>query len=43
MKREFFRKLVIGFSLLAGLGLGMQARAEDEAPDMMIKLSLIHI
>ncbi len=37
MKREFFRKLVIGFSLLAGLGLGMQARAEDEAPDMMIK------
>jgi phospholipid transport system substrate-binding protein len=37
MKRDFLRKLVIGFSLLAGLGLGMQARAEDEAPDVMIK------
>jgi phospholipid transport system substrate-binding protein len=37
MKRDFLRKLVIGFSVLAGLGLGMQARAEDEAPDAMIK------
>jgi phospholipid transport system substrate-binding protein len=37
MKRDFLRKLVIGFSLLAGLGLGLQARAEDEAPDAMIK------
>jgi phospholipid transport system substrate-binding protein len=37
MKRDFFRKLVIGFSLLAGLGLGLHARAEDEAPDAMIK------
>ena len=37
MKRVFLRKLVIGFSLLAGLGLGLQARAEDEAPDAMIK------
>ena len=37
MKRVFLRKLVIGFALLAGLGLGLQARAEDEAPDAMIK------
>jgi phospholipid transport system substrate-binding protein len=37
MKRQFFRTMVIGFSLLAGLGLGLQARAEDEAPDVMIK------
>lgn len=37
MKREFLRTLVVGFFLLAGLGLGLQARAEDEAPDMLIK------
>jgi phospholipid transport system substrate-binding protein len=37
MKRDFFRKWVIGFSLLAGLGLGLQVHAEDEAPDVMIK------
>ena len=35
MKRDFLRTLVLGFSLLAGLG--MQAHAEDEAPDAMIK------
>jgi phospholipid transport system substrate-binding protein len=37
MKRDFLRKLVLGVSLLAGVGLGMQARAEDEAPDVLIK------
>jgi phospholipid transport system substrate-binding protein len=37
MKRDFLRKLVLGFSLVAGLGLGLQARAEDEAPDVLIK------
>jgi len=37
MKRDFLRKLVWGFSLLAGLGLGMQAHADDEAPDALIK------
>jgi len=37
MKRDFLRKLVWGISLLAGLGLGMQAHAEDEAPDALIK------
>ncbi|NVO08268.1 MAG: ABC transporter substrate-binding protein [Rhodoferax sp.] len=37
MKRDFLRKLVLGFTLLAGLGLGLQARAEDEAPDALIK------
>lgn len=37
MKREFLRKLVLGFSLVAGLGLGLHAHAEDEAPDAMIK------
>jgi phospholipid transport system substrate-binding protein len=37
MKRDFLRKLVLGFSLVAGLGLGVQARAEDEAPDVLIK------
>ena len=36
-KRDVLRKLVLGFSLLAGLGLGVQARAEDEAPDVLIK------
>jgi phospholipid transport system substrate-binding protein len=37
MKRAFLRKLLIGFSLLAGLGLSMHVRAEDEAPDALIK------
>ena len=37
MKKDFLRTLVLGFSLLAGLGLGLQARAEDEAPDVLIK------
>jgi phospholipid transport system substrate-binding protein len=37
MKRDFLRKLVLGVSLMAGLGLGLQARAEDEAPDVLIK------
>ena len=37
MKREFLRTLIVGFSLLAGLGLSFQARAEDEAPDALIK------
>lgn len=37
MKRDFLRKLVLGFFLLAGLGFGVPARAEDEAPDVMIK------
>jgi phospholipid transport system substrate-binding protein len=37
MKRDFLRKLVLGFTLLAGLGLGFQAHADDEAPDALIK------
>jgi phospholipid transport system substrate-binding protein len=37
MKRDFLRHMVLGFSLLAGLGLGVQAHAEDEAPDALIK------
>jgi phospholipid transport system substrate-binding protein len=37
MKREFLRKVLIGFTLLTGLCVGLQARAEDEAPDAMIK------
>lgn len=37
MKRDFLRKLVLGFSLVAGLGLSMHARSEDEAPDALIK------
>jgi phospholipid transport system substrate-binding protein len=37
MKRDFLRKLVLGFTLLAGLSVGLQARAEDEAPDALIK------
>ena len=37
MKRVFLRKMVLGLALLAGLGLGLQARAEDEAPDVLIK------
>ncbi len=37
MKRDFLRKLVLGVSLLAGLGLSLHARAEDEAPDALIK------
>jgi phospholipid transport system substrate-binding protein len=37
MKRNFLRTLVLGFSLVAGLGLCVQAQAEDEAPDALIK------
>ena len=37
MKRDFLRKLVLGVSLLASLGLGLPAHAEDEAPDALIK------
>ena len=37
MKRDFLRKLVLGFSLVAGLGLAVHAHAEDEAPDALIK------
>ena len=37
MKRDFLRTLVLGFALLGGMGLGLQAHAEDEAPDAMIK------
>ena len=37
MKRDFLRKLVLGFTLVAGLGLGVHAHAEDEAPDALIK------
>jgi phospholipid transport system substrate-binding protein len=37
MKRGFLRTVVLGFTLLAGLGLGLHARAEDETPDGLIK------
>ena len=37
MKRYFLRKLLVGFSVVASLGLSMAAHAEDEAPDAMIK------
>jgi phospholipid transport system substrate-binding protein len=37
MKRDFLRKLLVGLSVVAGLGLSVVARAEDEAPDAMIK------
>lgn len=37
MKRDFLRTLVLGCSLVLGLGAGMQAHAEDEAPDALIK------
>lgn len=37
MKRDFLRKVVLGFSLLAGLALASHVRAEDEAPDALIK------
>jgi phospholipid transport system substrate-binding protein len=37
MKRDFLRKLVLGASLIASLGLSLHARAEDEAPDALIK------
>ena len=43
MKRVFLRKLVIGFSLLAGLGLGLQARAEDEAPEASFKRRAVEV
>ena len=37
MKRDFLRTLVLGLVALAGLGLGVQAHAEDEAADALIK------
>jgi phospholipid transport system substrate-binding protein len=37
MKREFLRKLLVGLSVVAGLGLSVAVHAEDEAPDAMIK------
>jgi len=37
MKREFLRKLLVACSLVLGLGMAMHARAEDEAPDALIK------
>jgi phospholipid transport system substrate-binding protein len=37
MKRNFLRTLVLGVSLLSGLGLSLHAHAEDEAPDALIK------
>ena len=37
MKRDFLRKVFLGFSLLAGLALASHVRAEDEAPDALIK------
>jgi phospholipid transport system substrate-binding protein len=37
MKRDFLRKLVLGFSLVLGLGTGLHAHADDEAPDALIK------
>jgi phospholipid transport system substrate-binding protein len=37
MKRDFLRKLLMGLSVVAGLGLSAAAHAEDEAPDAMIK------
>ncbi len=37
MKRDFLRGLVVGLSLIAGLGASLGAHAEDEAPDVLIK------
>jgi len=37
MKRDFLRKLVWGSALVLGLGASLQALAEDEAPDALIK------
>lgn len=37
MKRDFLRKLLVGVSVVATLGLSVAAHAEDEAPDAMIK------
>ncbi len=37
MKRDFLRGLVVGLSLIAGLGVSLGAHAEDEAPDVLIK------
>ena len=37
MKREFLRKLVLGAMLVGGLVSGLQAWADDEAPDALIK------
>ena len=37
MKRNFLRSLLVGLSMVAGLGLSVAVHAEDEAPDAMIK------
>ena len=37
MKRDFLRKLVLGVSLLSTLALPLTVRADDEAPDALIK------
>ena len=37
MKRVFLRKLVLGVTLVLGLGAGLVAHADDEAPDAFIK------
>jgi phospholipid transport system substrate-binding protein len=37
MKREFLRRLVLGCSLVLGLGFGMQVHAQEETPDGLIK------
>ena len=37
MKRDFLRRLVLGFALLGTLTLPLAAHAEDEAPDALIK------
>ena len=37
MKRAFLRKLFVGFSMIAALGVAGQAWADDEAPDVLIK------
>ena len=37
MKRDFLRKLALGAALLGSLTLSLAVRAEDEAPDVLIK------
>ena len=37
MKRQFLRVMVLGFALLAGVGVSGLALAEDEAPDALVK------